>query len=128
MNYVVNAETISDLDSAATIAFEHGATEMLLLPERSVAGRGGINDSTWKTLFEWIQRNRRYRLAISDAAPLEGLPVADPFRDFDRLTAYAHIDASRRLRASSFSPEGVEIRSSVEFALTKLRDQIGETR
>ena len=128
VNYVVNAETISDLDSAAEVAFRHGAFELLLLPERSVAGKGGIDESTRDALAAWIYRNGHYRLAISDAGPFEGVPIADPFRDADGLTAYAHIDASKRLRESSFSPAGVEIGSSVESAMARLRDRRGEFR
>ena len=128
VNYVVNAETINDLDAAADIAFRHGAFEMLLLPERSVAGKGGIDESTRDALGAWIHRNSHYRLAISDAGPFEGVSIADPFRDADGLTAYAHIDASKRLRESSFSTEGVEVRSSVKSALTRLRDRRGEFR
>lgn len=125
---MVNAETVGDLDSAATVAFDHGAVEMLLLPERPVAGRGGVDRTTRQALVEWVQRNSQYRLAISDAGPLDGIPVADPFRDVDGLTAYAHIDASGRLRRSSFSTDGVEIQSSVGLALSQLREWIGEAK
>ena len=65
VNYVVNASTIEDLDSAAMIAFEHGASEMLLLPERPVAGTGGIDKETKRDLLEWIAQNSQFRLAIS---------------------------------------------------------------
>lgn len=128
VNYVVNSETIRDLDAAASIAFRHGAFEMLLLPERPTAGTGSFDDSIRETLTEWIQRNRLYRLAISDTPLLEGLSFAEPFRDVDRLCAYAHIDASGQLRMSSFSPDSVEIRSSVMEAVAKLRDRIGEAK
>ena len=43
VNFVVNAETISDLDTAAATAFELGAFELLLLPEQPVrTNRGSI--------------------------------------------------------------------------------------
>ena len=128
VNYVVNSETIRDLDSAATIAFAQGAFEMLLLPERSVAGIGGFDQATQETLTEWIRRNSLYRLAISDSPPIGGLPFAEPFSDVDQLSAYAHIDASRQLLTSSFSLDGVEVRSSVVEAVRRLREQIGGTK
>lgn len=128
VNYVVNAETIGDLDVAASIAFEHGASEMLLLPERPVGDLGGIDDLTKQVLVNWVQRNSRYRLAIAETGPLEDLPIADPFQDVDGLTAYAHIDASGRLRKSSFSADGVKIGTSVQRALSQLREREGEAR
>ena len=127
VNYVVNAETIRDLDAAAAVAFEHGAFEMLLLPERPVAGAGGIDSASSKALTRWIQGNAQYRLAISDSAPTDGIPIANPFRDESGVTAYAHVDASGRLRISSFSADGVYIQSSVKAALDELRNQTGET-
>ena len=125
VNYVVNANTIQDLDRAAAIAFGHGATEMLLLPERSVAGKGGIDGATKRSLEHWIRRQSQYRLAISDSPTLTGVPTADPFHDVDGLTGYAHIDASGRLYASSFSNKGVTIREPIDSAIAELRREIG---
>ncbi len=126
VNYVVNAETIHHLDAAAAVAFEHGAFEMLLLPERSVAGAGGIDSASSKTLATWIQRNSQYRLAISDAAAVDGIPIAEPFRCGNGLDTFAHIDAAGWLRESSFSTDGEPIRSSVGAALNKLGTRLGD--
>ena len=128
INYVVNRETIVDLDEAAKLAFGLGALEMLLLPERSVAGSHGIDDRAWDTLKAWIRRNSMYRLAISDGVSLAALPVADPYDDVNGLVSYAHVDASRRLRASSFSTLGVEIETSVAATLEKLRERMARTK
>ena len=125
VNYVVNSATIGDLDSAAAIAFEQGASELLLLPEQPIATDGRFDESTHRMLAEWVQRNSQYRLAISESSPLEGFPLAVPFSDDDRLTAYAHIDASGGIRTSSFSPESVAIRTSVLDAIVKLRSKVG---
>ena len=127
VNYVVNAETIGDLDSAAAMAFELGAFELLLLPEHPVGNNPGIDPSTREILFDWIKRNRQYRLAISESAPLDGLPMAQPFANEHRLTAYAHIDASGCLRTSSFSKEAVKIHSSAMGAVSELRAETGGT-
>ena len=126
VNYVVNAQTIRELDAAAAVAFEHGAFEMLLLPERPVAGVGGIDAATSKALTRWIQTNTQYRLAVSGAAPIDGIPIANPFRDEGGVSAYAHIDASGWLRSSSFSADGTYIRSSVGAGLNELCNQTGE--
>ncbi len=126
VNYVINAETIQDLDAAAEIAFGHGAFEMLLLPERAVAGIGGMDSASSEALTRWIENNGQYRLAISEAAPVDGIPIADPFRGGNRASAYAHIDASSWLRSSSFSASGVHVRASVRAALDELRSQTGE--
>lgn len=126
VNYVVNAETVQHLEAAAAVAFEHGAFEMLLLPERAVAGVGGIDPSSSAALARWIQNNSQYRLAISEAAPVDGIPIANPFREGSWVGDYAHIDASSCLRTSSFSPDGVYVRSSVRAALNELRSRRGE--
>ena len=126
VNYVVNDETIGELDAAAAMSFEHGAFEMLLLPERPVAGVGGIDAVTSEALTRWIQTNTQYRLAVSDAAPIDGIPIANPYRDGGGVSAYAHLDASGWLRRSSFSADGAYIRSSVGAALNELCEQTGE--
>ena len=127
VNFVVNADTFNDLDDAAALAFEHGASEMLLLPERAVAGTGGIDPTTSRALATWIQRNRQYRLAISDLSTVDGVPIAAPFRSGSGLDAFAHIDAVGHLRASSFSDDGEPIQSSVGAALAELRMRRGDS-
>ena len=54
INYVVNKQTIADLDRAISIAVNLGASEFLLLPEKPVNSQGGIDDCTLETLREWI--------------------------------------------------------------------------
>lgn len=125
VNYVVNAETIGSLDAAAAVAFEQGALEILLLPERPVSGTGGIDSASSVALTQWIRSNTQYRLAVSDAAPTDGIPVAEPFGESGMASTYAHIDASGCLRMSSFSPRGKQIRGSVEGALGALNSETG---
>ncbi|MCY4615173.1 MAG: radical SAM protein [Chloroflexi bacterium] len=127
INFVVNTGTVGELDDAAALAVEHGAFEMLLLPERPVAGSGGIDSASSRALTRWIRDNAEHRLALSDTAPTDGIPIANPFRDGSGVSAYAHIDASGRLRRSSFSMEGVHVRSSVRAALEELLNRTGET-
>ena len=109
MNSVINRETIGDLDALAALAAEHGASELLLLPERAAGGRPGADESTLRVLQGWV---RAYfgpvPLAMSaDAEP--GVPTADALRGEVGLRSYAHIDASATVRTSSYSRSGVEI-------------------
>ncbi len=126
VNYVVNADTIEGLGAAARLAFDRGALELLLLPEKPVNGKGGIDPTTSQALSCWIERNHHYRLAISDTAAPDGLPLADPFRGGSPLSAFAHIDATGRLRASSSSRLGSPIQSSLRLALSAVRAKLGE--
>ena len=124
INYVINRSTILDLDLAAQLASELGAVEMLLLPERPVGGVGGIDESSLEMLEDWIRADRCIRLAVSDSTQLTGIPIAHPFQDTDPLTAYAHIDASGRIRRSSFASDSVYINTSIVQSLTDLRRTI----
>lgn len=126
VNYVVNSETIGDLDAAARLAFDHGAFELLLLPEKPVHGKAGIDSATSQALSQWIGRNQHYRLAIPEAAAVDSVPIADPFGAGNGLNAFAHIDAAGRLRATSFSMDGETIHSSLATALSQLRTRMGE--
>ncbi|MCY4109396.1 MAG: hypothetical protein OXG11_10250 [Chloroflexi bacterium] len=125
VNYVVNAQTINDLDEAAKLAFGKGAVEMLLLPERSTGDRDGIDEVTRRTLSEWVGSNRHYRLAIPDGYDPGSIPIANPFHDIDPLQGYAHIDASCHLRVNAYSPVAVKIRSSIGDAVGRLRSHSG---
>jgi MoaA/NifB/PqqE/SkfB family radical SAM enzyme len=111
INYVVNEDTLADLDAALALAGEVGASEFLLLPERPVRGRQGIDVRTRLALREQVRSHRgTVRLAISQPDSV-GFPVDDPFVSEQGLLAYAHIDASGTLRRSSYSPNGVAIGS-----------------
>ena len=125
VNYVVNATTIHEIDATAEIAFDHGAQELLLLPERPSRATPGIDENTLNALRDWINRNRHYRLAVSHSPPLDGIAIADPFRDSDGLTEYAHIDASGYLKESSYSTEGVKMTGDARIALEQLRCKLG---
>ena len=64
------------------------------------------------------------RLAVSEAGA-SGLPTCDPLPEERGLNAYAHIDASGMLRASSYSPAGVKIDSAGALsALEQLKNNI----
>ena len=127
VNYVVNSER-SRLGLSRDHCFRARSLRNAPSARAVCCGHWGFDQATQETLTEWIRRNSLYRLAISDSPPIGSLPFAEPFSDIDRLSAYAHIDASRQLRTSSFSLDGVEVRSSVVEAVGRLREQIGGTK
>jgi MoaA/NifB/PqqE/SkfB family radical SAM enzyme len=123
INYVVNTETLPDLDRAIAVALECNAAEFLLLPERPTRNRPGIDSDTMDSLRDWIARYKEaLPLLISDYAA-KGLPVCKPLFEEDTLGGYAHINASGQIMRSSFDHDGIQIgeRGLME-ALDELRN------
>jgi sulfatase maturation enzyme AslB (radical SAM superfamily) len=122
INFVVNAVTFRDIDAAVALAVEVGAVEFLLLPERAAQGRSGIDDITRRELCAWVNAARpNIRLTISegDAA---GFPTCDPLAKEKGLRSYAHVDAARTLKRSSFDEQGVVIGpAGISKAIEQLR-------
>jgi MoaA/NifB/PqqE/SkfB family radical SAM enzyme len=109
INYVVNSDTLPDIDEAAAFAEKVGACEFLLLPERAVYEHGGITDAAAEDLRVWVGRyTGQIRLAVSEASA-EGMPTCNPFQNETGLRAYAHIDANGVLKHNSYATEGVAI-------------------
>ena len=69
INFVVNAQTLPDLDAAVKLASEVGADEFLLLPEQPVRGRGGIDNHTARALQRWANLYRGTVLALHPQIP-----------------------------------------------------------
>lgn len=109
MNTVINQDTIEDLDAIAALAAEHGASELLLLPEQATAVTSGAQERTLHTLHSWV-------VAYTGPVPLAtsadaefGAPTADALPKEVGLRSYAHIDASGTARTSSYASNGVRI-------------------
>jgi len=120
INFVVNKETILDLDTAITIAGEIGAKEFLLLPEQSVKGVGGIDDTTAEELRQWVcNYHGSVPLTVSEVGSA-GMPFCTPFINDIGLRAYAHIDASGTLKRSSYDNQGVAIEGQGIFKALEL--------
>ena len=88
-----------------------------------------MNRVVGRALQDWVSNYRgKVRLAVSEAGA-SGLPTCDPLPDERGLRAYAHIDASGMLRASSYSPVGAKIGDAgVLSALKQLRNTFEITR
>lgn len=126
INFVVNEGTFTDLDKAVTLAVELGAVEFLVLPEQPVHGSGGIDRRTSEMLQNWVASYEgTIRLTASEAGAV-GLPTCDPLAKESGLRAYAHIDASGKLKRSSYDQLGVPIEAGgVLEALEVLNDAQG---
>lgn len=109
MNVVVNERTVAELDALSELAQEVGASELLLLPQQATSTVASMDGVVSRALQDWVSHYiGKVRLAVSEAGA-SGLPTCDPLPDERGLRAYAHIDASGMLRASSYSPACVKI-------------------
>ena len=109
INYVVNSETLPDLECATRLAVDLGASEFLLLPERPTHGTGGVDRVTMSNLRLWVAEYQgKVPLAISEAWT-EGIDVANPFFQESGLHGYAHINAWGTLKRSSYDCHGQAI-------------------
>lgn len=100
INFVVRDTTITDLDEAADLAFEEGAKELLLLPERSSTG---LQERTLQKLREWISTtSSSIRLSISESQMIDGIPLANPFLKEKSLQSYIHVNAFGNVSQTSF--------------------------
>jgi pyruvate-formate lyase-activating enzyme len=119
LNVVVNEDTVGDLDAISVLADRLGIAEILLLPERRVPSRSGIDDVSSARMSAWVHGYAGpVRLTVSESG-LHGLPVADPVPKEQGLRSYAHIDATGSLRPTSFS--AVAVRIDYQGALAALR-------
>lgn len=122
INVVVNERTVAELDAIGELAQTVGASELLLLPQQATTAVAHIDEVVSRALQDWVSNYRgRIRLTVSEAGA-SGLPTCNPLPNERSLQAYAHIDASGILRASSYSPVGARIEDAgVLSALNKLR-------
>lgn len=121
INFLINKFTFPDLNNAIDLAENVNAAEFLLIPERPVKGLGGIDKETSLALKHWV---REYRgtipLTISDMGA-DDIPICNPLFKESGIQAYAHIDASGKIKKTSYDLEGVKIGSDgVIWALSKL--------
>lgn len=109
INYVVNEQTLPDLDRAVQLAARLGASEFLLLPQARTAALPGIDQDLLDRLRIWVRNSGpRPRLSISEAYSV-GFPTCNPFGQESSLDAYCHIDAAGFLKTNSFDIVGQPI-------------------
>lgn len=127
INIVINERTMRDLDESAMVAEDSGACELLLLPQMPVRRVPSIQADTMKELLRWVDSYAgNLKICINEASA-EGFPVCDPLTAERGIRAYAHIDASGVLKASSYDTAGVQIGDGgVLLAIDHLtKDSIG---
>jgi sulfatase maturation enzyme AslB (radical SAM superfamily) len=109
INFVVNRQTLPDLDAAIALAAEMGAAEFLLLPEQPTHSSAGIDSGTAQALCRWVRSySAGMPLTVSETGA-DGLPTCNPFPQETGIHAYAHIDAAGVLKRSSYATDGVAI-------------------
>lgn len=122
INYVVNGDTVGELDDAAAVADKAGARELLLLPEQPTAARRGIDDDAMASMRAWVSGYKGLLALTVSVAGSDGLPVCVPLPGEKPLEAYAHIDANGVLKRSSYDVSGIAIgERGVMAALAILR-------
>lgn len=123
INYVVNGDTIGELDDAVAVAAEAGAREFLLLPEQPTLARSGVDSDTTASLQTWVKAYHGSLALTVSAAAADGLPAVAPLPQEEPLEAYAHIDANGTLKRSSYDDSGVAIGDgTIMQALAALRE------
>lgn len=129
INVVINDRTIDQLDALANLAQQVRAAELLLLPQQPTATVAGVTQELSAKMEEWVRNySGPIRLAISEAGA-DGLPTCDPLPREKGLRAYAHIDASGMLRASSYATASAPIgKTGVMAALDRLQKTFGIQR
>jgi MoaA/NifB/PqqE/SkfB family radical SAM enzyme len=129
INYVVNSDTLPEIEEAAQFAETIGASEFLLLPEQPTKKREGISKLNTSILRNWVESySGNIRLSVSESGA-EGLPSCNPFKNETALEAYAHIDADGVLKKSSYCTKGIPINDgSILTALSQLKIQTKEKR
>ena len=109
INYIVNAQTFSDLNAAIELASALEAREFLLLPEQPTISRSGIDEHTEGQLRTWVNDYKGIvRLAVNERNA-EGLPTCDPLPLETGLESFVHIDASGTIKRTSYDISGVKI-------------------
>lgn len=121
MNTVINQDTVRDLDAIAALAAEHGASQLLLLPQQPTASSPALEQVTLRELESWILAYAGPVALATSADATLGVPIANALPGEVGLRSYAHIDANGTARSSSYNPRGVQIgEDGVMAALKRL--------
>ncbi len=111
VNYLVNDETVRDLDQVVHLLESLSVEELLLLPEIGARGEILLSDSGISTLRDWVANyGGPLRLRGSERTCAEMLPSVLPPGD-KSLFRYVHVDANGIMKTDSFASAGVPIGS-----------------
>ncbi|MBI4438215.1 radical SAM protein [Candidatus Uhrbacteria bacterium] len=124
VNYVVNADTLSELDDAADLVLRLGVRELLLLPQMD-GGVPSLSAEHAARLSSWVAENHRHVPVRVSAMAMgllgEDVPVL-PVDEPDSRRQYLHIDAARTLKTCSHASSGYQIAAgeSIMDAIDKI--------
>ena len=111
VNYLVNDETVGDLERVVRLLESLSVEELLLLPEIGTSGETRLSKNGISTLREWVASyGGPLRLRGSERTCSEMLPSVLPPGDKD-LFRYVHVDANGIMKTDSFASAGVPIGS-----------------
>ena len=110
INYVLNVDTLHELEAAIECAQQLGASEFLILPE--INKTGASNSVHLRYLRDFLLEYKGDLPLRINQNCADGMPVANPFDDLDPLNAYAFVDARGFLRRTSYETGGVDISGS----------------
>ena len=123
INCLVNSTTVRELDHVAEVAARLGACELLILPEQRAAQCKGLDGEGFESLREWINTYTG-PVPLTTIPAVRGVPLCNPLPFDAGLVDYAHIDATGRLRRTSFDSRGVVIgENGVLDALARLSEE-----
>ncbi|MEC7520961.1 MAG: radical SAM protein [Myxococcota bacterium] len=109
INTVVNERTVEELNEVASTSADAGATELLLLPQNATHAVVGASDTTLHRLRRWVSDySGPLRLSLN-AEHAEGFPICEPLHAETGLRAYAHIDATGRIKPNSYDQTGLSV-------------------
>ena len=111
INYLVNDETVGDLERVVHLLASLSVEELLLLPEIGARGENLLSESGISFLRRWVASyGGPLRLRGSEHTCAEILPSILPPGDKD-LFRYVHVDANGIMKPDSFASAGIPIGS-----------------
>jgi MoaA/NifB/PqqE/SkfB family radical SAM enzyme len=127
VNFVINEQTLPDLEEAVAIAADLGSCELLLLPQIATRRCSRVDDDTLQGLQRWVEAYRGSLRLCIDEGSAEGFPTCDPVAAERGLRAYAHVDAAGVLKPRSYHATGVPIGAEgVLSAINRLAHNLAE--
>ena len=123
INVVVSPGHVSELSPVVELAISLGAYDALIIPEHR-AGKVALTPWEWDTIDSVITRfQSQCRLSVTYEA-CRHLNAAFLDTECDDEFVYAHVSADRRLKVSSYAPDGIVIRDGARMReyLLAMRD------